>query len=412
MLAAPFLGQPTGALSLREVLAQALLKSPDLAAFSWEVRAGEARTLQASLLPNPELEVELEEFGGTNDFAGFDVVTSKYRLRQLIETGGKRAKRTRLAALERDLNAWDYEARRLDVLTEATKAFVDVLAAQEQVTLSTELVRLSEQSFETVSERVKAGKVSPLEETKSGVELANTRIQLEQARRTLQGARKRLAAVWGQQTATFGRAEGNLDALQPIPIADELQDLIARNPDVARWVKEMEQRSASLEVQNARRIPDVTLSGGVQRFNETEDTALLFTLSLPLPLFDCNQGGIREAQYKLVKGKKEQDAAVARASSGLAEAYQNLASFYAEGQGLKERVLPGAQEAFEASGIGYREGKFDFLECLDSQRTLFEARGKYIDALSGYHKAVADVERLIGQPLTGLSSSGETPHGN
>ena len=62
-------------------------------------------------------------------------------------------------------------------------------------------------------------------------------------------------------------------------------------------------------------------------------------------------------------------------------------------------MLPGAQSAFDAVTEGYHIGKFDFLEMLDVQRTLFDVRGSYIDALAEYHKAVADVERLIGEPL-------------
>ena len=56
----PEITEPNGAIALREALALALMHNPELRAFSWEVRASEARTLQASLLPNPEIEVEVE----------------------------------------------------------------------------------------------------------------------------------------------------------------------------------------------------------------------------------------------------------------------------------------------------------------------------------------------------------------
>jgi cobalt-zinc-cadmium efflux system outer membrane protein len=66
---------------------------------------------------------------------------------------------------------------------------------------------------------------------------------------------------------------------------------------------------------------------------------------------------------------------------------------------LKERILPAAEQAFEASDLGYRAGKFGFLEVLDAQRTLFAVKGQYIEALAAYHQAKAEVERLIGAPL-------------
>ena len=75
---------------------------------------------------------------------------------------------------------------------------------------------------------------------------------------------------------------------------------------------------------------------------------------------------------------------------------------------MKSAVLPGAQSAFDAATEGFRQGKFGYLEVLDAQRTFFEARGRHIEALSAYHKAVADTERLIGGGLIDPSKSIET----
>jgi cobalt-zinc-cadmium efflux system outer membrane protein len=123
-------GEPTGVLTLRQALALARLRNPELASTAWEVRAGEARTLQAGLLPNPEVGVEVENFAGSGEFRGFDAAETTIALGQVIELGGKRLRRARVAALERDLAAWDYEATRLNVFTATAKAFVEVLGAQ------------------------------------------------------------------------------------------------------------------------------------------------------------------------------------------------------------------------------------------------------------------------------------------
>jgi cobalt-zinc-cadmium efflux system outer membrane protein len=397
---------PTGVLTLRQALALALMKNPALASTSWDIRTAEARRLQAGLLPNPEAGVDIEEFGGGADRSGFDVATTTFQLSQLIELGGKRGKRSRAAAIEKDLAGWDYQARRLDVLAETTKAFIEVLAAQEQRALGAELVRLSEQVLYSVSERVKAGKVSPLDETKAGVELANTRIEYERTKSSLRGARKRLSSIWGQAEPTFEKVDGVLDAVRAIPSQEQLTNLVSRNPDVARWVKEMEQRTAALDVEKAKRIPDLTVRGGFQRFNEINDQALVFGVSLPLPLFDRNQGGIKEARHKLAKAGEESRAAIAKANMDLAGAYQELSASYEGAVSLKTEVLPAAEFSFNASSEGYREGKFDFLEFLDAQRTLFQARGKYIETLAAYHKAAADIERLTGEKL---EAAMETP---
>ena len=102
---------------------------------------------------NPEIELELEDFGGTGEVRGVRASESTFQLSQLIELGGKRTGGFVPPGLERDLAGWDYEAKRLDVLTEATKAFVDVLAAQERLALTEDIVRLSEQVLNAAFER-------------------------------------------------------------------------------------------------------------------------------------------------------------------------------------------------------------------------------------------------------------------
>ncbi|MFQ5799958.1 MAG: TolC family protein, partial [Bacteroidota bacterium] len=395
----PEIAEPTGAITLRQALALALMYNPGLRAFSWEVRASEARTLQAGLLPNPEMEVEVEEVGGTGERSGFDGAETTIQLGQLIELAGKRPKRERVAALESKLAGWDYEAKRLDVLTEVALAFVGVLAAQERLILAEELVRLSEEVMDTVAQRVEAGKDSPVEKTKAQVALASARIEQKQAHQRLASARKQLAATWGSISPVFEGVSGRLDITFPIPSESELRRLLEQNPDLARWAVEMERRRAALELEKANAITDPTIFGGMQRFNEADDTAVVFGLSIPVPVFNRNQGRILEARYNLAKARRQRKAVEANLYATLADAYQALSSAFIEVTDLKNEVLPGAQSAFDAARRGYREGKFDYLMVLDAQRTFFYSRARYIESLAVYHKARAEVERLIGQGI-------------
>ena len=118
------ISEPNGVITLRQSLALALMHNPELKAFSWDVRASQARQLQASLWPNPALEVEVEEVGGTGQRSGFDAAETTIQLSQLIELGDKRSKRTRLASLEKELAGSDYEDKRLDVFTEVAISFI------------------------------------------------------------------------------------------------------------------------------------------------------------------------------------------------------------------------------------------------------------------------------------------------
>jgi len=71
---------------------------------------------------------------------------STLQLTQLIELGGKRAARVKIAERSRELVNWDYETRRVDVFTRTAEAFIDVLAGQERLTQAQELARASRQS--------------------------------------------------------------------------------------------------------------------------------------------------------------------------------------------------------------------------------------------------------------------------
>jgi len=402
---APGIAEPTGVITLRKALALALMHNPELKTFSWDVRIFEARQLQASLWPNPELEVEVEEVGGPGARSGFDGAETTIALSQLIEMGNKVKKRVKVATLAKELAGWDYEAKRLDVFTEVTKAFTEVLAAQQRLKLTEELLQLSQELVDTVTKRVDAGKDSPLEKTKAAVAYSNVKIQHRQAVGNLEFARKQLASTWAGKKSNFESVAGQLDSLTPVPSIDELTDLLEQNPDIGRWSLEIDKSKAALELEKARAISDVTLSGGLQRFNETDNNAVVFGISIPLPLANRNQGGKREAVYNLCRTREQKRAAHTRIQTKLVEAYKTLSNSYTQATELQENVLQGAEIVFEASKTGYSRGKLDYLHVLDAQRTLFEAKARYIDALASYHTAKADVERLIGRSIEGINVS-------
>jgi cobalt-zinc-cadmium efflux system outer membrane protein len=401
----PEIAEPTGVITLRQALALALMHNPELKAFSWDVRVSQARQLQAGLWPNPEIEVEVEEVGGPGQRSGFDAAETTIQLSQLIELGDKRSKRRKLASLEKELAGLDYEAKRLDVFTEVTGAFIEVLAAQHRLGLTEELLQLSEELVDTVTKRVEAGKDSPLEKTKAAVALSNMKIQHQKTVQNLEFTRKQLASIWAGQKPRFESVAGKLDSLSPIPSIDELIDLMEQNPDIARWPLEIDKGKASLELEKAKAISDITFSGGMKRFNETDDNAIVFGVSIPVPISDRNQAGKMAAAYNLARAREKQRAAQTRIQMELVKSYQALSSAYTEAAELDKNVLRGAESVFEASKTGYSQGKLDYLNVLDAQRTLFKAKAQYIDALASYHTAKADVERLIGRSIDSVTLS-------
>ena len=400
--------EPAADVTLREALAAAFLHNPDLATFAWEVRVREARALQASLLPNPEVEFGVEDFGGTGNAAAFGAAETTVLVSQLIELGQKRQKRTRLAELNQDLAAWDYETARVDVLTSVARAFIATLVLQQQVELATENLGLAQTAYDTTDKRVQAGAVSPLDRTKASVVVARARIELQRRQRELKSARMELASTWGSRTPKFHQVVGSLTQLQAMPAMDTLFSQVSQNPQVARWAVEITQRQARIELERSEATPDVTVGLGAKYLGESDDVAGVIQLSLPLPLFNRNQGGVLESRYELAKARQAQRAAELRVSTALGRAYQQLAAAHEEVTALKSEVLPAAKRAYDDTNTAYTQGKVGYLEVLDAQRTYFEARGQVAGALGAYHQAVVDVEGLIGRPLSTLNAPNES----
>jgi cobalt-zinc-cadmium efflux system outer membrane protein len=210
----------------------------------------------------------------------------------------------------------------------------------------------------------------------------------------------RLASTWGSRSAGFTRAAGLLDTLYAIPPQEKLIPLLRQNPDLARFDTALQQRQAVIALEDARRIPDPTISGGVRRINGTNDNAVIAGLSIPLPLSDRNQGAREEARVRLSQTLREKQAVEVQLEAALSQAYSRLQSVYHEAATLRDQILPEAQKAFETIHEGYLQGRFNFLDVLDTQRTLFAARGQYLRARADFHTITAEIERLIAQEIS------------
>jgi cobalt-zinc-cadmium efflux system outer membrane protein len=150
-------------------------------------------------------------------------------------------------------------------------------------------------------------------------------------------------------------------------------------------------------LEKAKRIPDPTISLGVRRFEESDDNAFVAGLSIPLPVFNRNQGGVAEARAELARSTYERDGAVQRLRRMLGTTYAELRAAYQASRTLQEDVLPGAEHAYEAAETGFRAGKFNFLDVLDAERTLFSARRDLLEQQAAYQRARITTDRLVGR---------------
>ncbi len=380
-------------LDLATALSRAEERSPEMAASRLEVDATRHEVEQAGVLPNPELGVELED-------ATRRQRATTLSLSQRLELGGKRAARVQAAQKAHEVAEVQTQQQRVETRAAVTSAFFDTLIAQERIQLAQEALKLSQLGTTVADKRVIAGKVSPVELTRAKVAEAQTRMALTKAQGDFQGSLHLLRAALGGN-ASVGRVNGNLLMMPTLPAVQDLLDAADRAPARRKASLETERWGAQAAVERSLRTPDVTVSLGVKREQESSRNQLILGVSIPLPVFDRNVGAELAALKRRDKAEEEARALALRQRADLLSAHQRWVSATEVALLVRQEVLPGAESAYAAATRGFSLGKFSYLEALDAQRTLLEAKNQYFAALADAYRAACDVERLIGEPIFG-----------
>jgi len=204
----------------------------------------------------------------------------------------------------------------------------------------------------------------------------------------------------GDTAPKFASVSGRLDATGRPPSFKSVVAAIEANPQLARWTAVYAQRNAELLLARLRPYPDVRIAAGWRHFNETNDDAVRLTLSVPIPIFDQNQGNILSAQESLAKTRAEREANRNTLIVIAGRAYDSLQGSLRELVILREVAIPKAEQAAQAISDGYGQGRFTLLEVLDAQASLTQARLREQEALQNFHVAVATIEGLVGNPFS------------
>lgn len=346
--------------------------------------------MQARVIPNPELQTLVEDTRKSTR-------TSTAQMNIPIELGGKRSARINAAERTRELAQATLAGVRGDIRAQVIESFFSVLIAQERVKLATGSADIAARGAQAASRRVAAGKISPVDETKARVEQANAELELAEATASLQSARQALTALWGNASPQFAEAQGNLDALPSRPAPELLLKELENSPLVAASRAELDRRQALVGVERSRQYPDLTVSLGAKRDTEANRNMAVIGVAIPLPIFDRNQGNLYSAIRQADKAQDEYLANRISLTRNLLMASNQLSVSRASAQTLKQTVLPGAEQAFNAATIGFEAGKFNYLDVLDAQRTLFQARIRYLGVLGQTYQAATTIDRILGR---------------
>jgi cobalt-zinc-cadmium efflux system outer membrane protein len=404
---APAMGEPVGALTLKEAVAATLGRNPDLAVGAYELEAGNARALQASLRPNPEVSLDASGFLGSGVARDTDEKQATLTLSQVLELGGKRDRRVEVARSGRAVTGIEQQALELDVLAEVTRRFIEVVADQEQISSSRGALQLAEQTEKAIAARVRAARTPEAELSRARIATTRARIELRQAHSVLEGARRNLAAMWGGTDARFEKAHADLYRLPSLESFESLRQRLDRNPDFVRLTSEARLRDAELRLAQAQSRPNLTVSAGLRRFQSTGDVGLVAGFSVPIPVSDRNQGAIAEARVRRDQTQAGERAARIRAQAQLFALYQQVQAGREQLAVLRQEATPQAQAALEQTQYGYDRGRFSYLELASAQQDLLALQIAVIQVAADVHRLTAEIERLTGEPVAAGTPSQE-----
>lgn len=381
-------------LSLSEATRRVLDRNPQTALSAALVDAADGRLTQAGVLPNPEVSY----LGNSSKSPGSTAAT--YTLSQRFSLSGKRSARQAFAGEDRALIALEALAERLRLVRLTRETYIDALAGQERQTVAEQNLLLVQQLRDAVSARVEAGKVSPIELSRANVALAGARRASQQAVRLGELSRKQLASLWGETTLNE-RLGDSLDIPTQFPAAGAADAA----PVILQAQRRIQRGQAAVRLAEAQRLPDVTLSVGAEREAVTRDQSMLFGISVPIPLFDRNQGTVRSSRAELTAAEASLSVTRLQFQRERDQLLTLRDGNYQDALQLRDEVLKTAREALEATREGYRAGKFSLIDLLDAQRSLIDAQAAYLAARTSLHKSDAALDELLGR----MNTTGITP---
>lgn len=376
-------------LTLDAALQTAFANNPDLAAAQWEIDIAQGGRQQAGLIPNPVASWDAEDTRRNSRITSI-------KLSQTLELGGKRGARIELATRAQDAAALTLEQRRNLLRAEVIESYYGALRAQERLDLAQRSMTLAERGLVVANGRVSAGKSSPVEATRAQVQLSEIRLELNRARIGLSDAYRRLAASTGSAATDFEAVATQNTSAPALPASAQLLARLEQTAELRLAELNIVQNEASVGLEKAQRIPDLDVSIGSQYDASVRERVNLLGVSMPIPLFNRNQGNILAASRRTDQARDLRNATELRLRTETRQALDLWQTANTEVRAFNQQILPAAQSAVDSATRGFEMGKFNFLDVLDAQRTLIAARTQYLTATAQATDAWVRIERIYG----------------
>lgn len=381
------------ALSLDRAIGLALANNPQLQASAARKDAASGRAVQARAWPNPELEVFSDDMPTRH--GGFSQAKNMAGINQTIPYPGKKQADRDIGVADAAAGAAEWRVSRVELVRRVKIAYYQVQAAEGSAAVADDLLKVAQAAATAAGKRNAAGEITLQEQLRAEIQLEQTQAEKVDAMRDIDEARLALVLLLGRpglrdaKLTGVSAAAGESAPLKLVPSA-----WLAGHPAMVAARARRDQAVATLRRAGLEPLPDVKVGLAGGRDEAANENLMALRFSVPLPLFDRNKGKRQEAEA----GVREADAGIVATEHALIAEWRAAAARYkAAAQQVaaqRDRILPKSEQALRLVQTGFEEGKFDFIDLLDIQRTTAEVRKIYQKKLFELNAARADLEAL------------------
>jgi cobalt-zinc-cadmium efflux system outer membrane protein len=381
-----------GPLTVTDLERLALAHNPTLVQAAAFVDAARGKALQAGLPFNPTIGMEAEQIGAGNT-AG---EVRWFTLQQQIVTGGK----LRLSRLkyqkEAELAEIQAHAQRLRVVNGMASAYFAVLAAQRSAENHRKLLENAREAQKTTEQLVNVGQANEPDLLQAQVEVQRAEVALRTAEARLREDWVHLATAVGVPDLPQQPLTGSLEPDgAPLTWEESLARLCQESPELLFSLAKVQQDEIVVERERREPIPNVTVRGGVGYNFETRNNTADAVFSLPLPVFDRNQGTVRQARADLARSRAEVTRVQLDLQRRLSTAFTRYQTARDEVETFRTKTLPTAQKAYEWYLDQFKKRRAAYPQVLVAQRTVYQLNEDFNRALLDFRRAEVEVRGLL-----------------
>jgi cobalt-zinc-cadmium efflux system outer membrane protein len=380
------------------------------------IGVAEGALRQAKVLPNP-----VAAGGLTTDrfYANEGERDWSAGIEQEFETAGKRRYRILTARSDLERIRHETESAERDLIARTQEAYFTLLRAARDLKLAHETVSVIQRLADLTAERVKLGEAPGVELNLEKIELAREqRNQLEFERRHREAAAELNLLIGRPASSALTPASDFSAPTASLPAARELTEYALHyHPDALAAQSSLEARKSAARLARAFRFPNVTLGAAYQQQQSIVGLAapsatgtlsevllrhrlLAFQATVPLPLFNRNQGNIVSADYEARAAEEKALYTGNVIERQIATALSNYQSRVQTRSLYEVSILPQLQRNFDAIYEAYRLGNENIFAVIQVQRTVFDTRHEYLQTLLDLERDRVGLEKAAGLPLT------------